>query len=64
VGTWLVAVALFLLYEEPLNRLIRGRSRSKDRAVGMSGTLFRPAPEAAPCVPAVPSQRLRRMIRK
>jgi peptidoglycan/LPS O-acetylase OafA/YrhL len=44
VGTWLVALALFVLYEEPLNRLIRGRSRSKDRAVGMSGTLFRPGP--------------------
>jgi len=64
VGTWLVAVALFVLYEEPLNRLIRGRSRSKDRAVGMSGTLFRPGPEPARCAPAVPSQRLRRMIRK
>lgn len=40
VVTWLVAVALFVCYEEPVNLLIRRYFRSKDRSVGMQATLF------------------------
>jgi peptidoglycan/LPS O-acetylase OafA/YrhL len=39
--TWLLAIALFAFNEEPVNMLIRGRSRSKGRPVGMPATLFR-----------------------
>jgi len=39
-ATWLVSIALFLYFEEPLNLLIRQRFKSKDRSVGMQATLF------------------------
>ena len=39
---WVLAILLFLGYEEPLNRLIRDRFRTQQRWVGMPATLFRP----------------------
>lgn len=38
--TWLLSVALFLAYEEPVNIFIRRRFKSKERWVGMQATLF------------------------
>jgi peptidoglycan/LPS O-acetylase OafA/YrhL len=41
IATWLIAIGLFICYEEPLNLLIRRRFKSKTRAIGMPATLFR-----------------------
>jgi peptidoglycan/LPS O-acetylase OafA/YrhL len=41
VLTWILSIALFLVYEEPINLLIRSKAHSKDRSVGMEATLFR-----------------------
>jgi len=41
IGTWAVAVLLFVFYEEPLNVFIRKRFGSQGRSVGMPATLFR-----------------------
>ena len=46
--TWLAAVALFVYFEEPINLLIRRRSKSKDRSVGMQATLFQVAQHRLP----------------
>jgi peptidoglycan/LPS O-acetylase OafA/YrhL len=40
VFTWLLAIGLFILYEEPVNLLIRRKFKSKDRSVGLQATLF------------------------
>ena len=40
VLTWLIAVFLFVFFEEPVNLFVRRRFHSKDRSVGMQETLF------------------------
>jgi peptidoglycan/LPS O-acetylase OafA/YrhL len=45
VVTWLLSIAVFLWYEEPVNLFIRRKAHSKDRSVGMEATLFREAPQ-------------------
>lgn len=42
--TWLLAVLLFVFYEEPLNVFMRRKFKSKDRSVGMQATLFQVNP--------------------
>jgi peptidoglycan/LPS O-acetylase OafA/YrhL len=37
---WVLALLLFVFYEEPLNVFIRRKFRSQDRSVGMRATLF------------------------
>jgi peptidoglycan/LPS O-acetylase OafA/YrhL len=44
VFTWLLSIALFVLYEEPVNLFIRRKSKSKDRSVGLQETLFHAQP--------------------
>jgi peptidoglycan/LPS O-acetylase OafA/YrhL len=39
--TWLVAIGLFLLYEEPVNLWLRRKFHSKEYWVGVQATLFR-----------------------
>jgi peptidoglycan/LPS O-acetylase OafA/YrhL len=39
--TWAASVLLFLLYEEPLNKFVRRKSRSKGDFAGIRETLFR-----------------------
>jgi peptidoglycan/LPS O-acetylase OafA/YrhL len=38
--TWVVAIGLFVFYEEPVNLALRRRFRSKDASVGLKATLF------------------------
>jgi peptidoglycan/LPS O-acetylase OafA/YrhL len=40
IVTWLASVALFVLFEEPVNLWIRRRFQSKDESLGMTQTLF------------------------
>jgi peptidoglycan/LPS O-acetylase OafA/YrhL len=42
--TWLLSIALFVLYEEPVNLFIRRRFKSKERWVGLQATLFQVKP--------------------
>jgi len=44
VITWLLSIALFVLYEEPVNLFIRRKFKSKDRWVGVQATLFQVRP--------------------
>jgi peptidoglycan/LPS O-acetylase OafA/YrhL len=44
VATWGLSILMFACYEEPVNLFIRRRFRSKDRPVGMQGTLFQANP--------------------
>jgi peptidoglycan/LPS O-acetylase OafA/YrhL len=39
--TWLLAITLFLFYEEPVNLWLRGKFHSRQPWVGMQATLFR-----------------------
>jgi peptidoglycan/LPS O-acetylase OafA/YrhL len=39
--TWLVSIALFIFYEEPVNVFIRRKFRSKEQWVGVQATLFK-----------------------
>ncbi len=38
--TWLLSIAVFIWYEEPVNLFIRRKFKSKDRSVGLQATLF------------------------
>lgn len=41
---WMLAIALFVFYEEPVNLALRRRFRSKDATVGLKATLFQTSP--------------------
>ncbi|MDE2260943.1 MAG: hypothetical protein KGL45_00310, partial [Gammaproteobacteria bacterium] len=43
---WVLAIGLFMLYEEPVNLALRRRFRSKDASAGLEATLFQPNPQA------------------
>jgi peptidoglycan/LPS O-acetylase OafA/YrhL len=59
VITWILSILLFMLYEEPLNLLIRRKLRSKDATVGVQATLFQlnPQPRASEGAAAPPGLR-------
>lgn len=40
IATWLVAILLFLKFEEPVNLALRRRFKSKEASVGLGATLF------------------------